>query len=55
MNPNMYMAWTMAPMNPAMYQPMTRMADPQYYIRRMNMANYFAPVPTADVAAVPAN
>jgi len=49
------MAWMMAPMNPAMYQPMTRMTDPQYYIRRMNMGNYFAPVPTADVAAAPAN
>jgi hypothetical protein len=40
MNPNMYMAWMMAPMNPAMYQPMMQMADPQYYTRWMNaMAN----------------
>ena len=36
MNPNMYMAWMMAPMNPAMYQPMMQMADPQYYTRWMN-------------------
>ena len=96
MNPNMYMAWMMAPMNPAMYQPMTQIADPQYYTRwmnamanpafyqpitsladanwytprinwmmnpqsmqpmfnMMNMGNYFAPAPTADVAAAPAN
>jgi uncharacterized membrane protein len=31
MNPNMYMSWMMAPMNPAMYQPMMQMADPRYY------------------------
>ena len=36
MNPNMYMAWMMAPMNPATYQPMMQMADPQYYTRWMN-------------------
>jgi len=36
MNPNMYMSWMMAPMNPAMYQPMMQMADPQYYTRWMN-------------------
>ena len=36
MNPNMYMQWMMAPMNPAMYQPMMQMADPAYYTRWMN-------------------
>jgi hypothetical protein len=36
MNPNMYMQWMMAPMNPAMYQPMMQMADPTYYTRWMN-------------------
>lgn len=36
MNPNMYMQWMMAPMNPAMYQPMMQMADPGYYTRWMN-------------------
>jgi len=36
MNPNMYMQWMMAPMNPAMYQPMMQMADPNYYTRWMN-------------------
>jgi hypothetical protein len=35
MNPNMYMAWMMAPMNPAMYQPMMKMADPNHYSRWM--------------------
>ena len=35
MNPNMYFAWMMAPMNPAMYQPMMQMADPAYYSRWM--------------------
>ena len=35
MNPNMYMSWMMAPMNPAMYQPMMQMADPNYYNRWM--------------------
>jgi hypothetical protein len=58
MNPNMYMSWMMAPMNPAMYQPMMQMADPAYYTRwmpqsmqpmfnMMNMGNYFAPISTA--------
>ena len=36
MNPNMYMSWMMAPMNPAMYQPMMQMANPEYYTRWMN-------------------
>ena len=36
MNPNMYMQWMMAPMNPAMYQPMMQMANPNYYTRWMN-------------------
>jgi hypothetical protein len=36
MNPNMYMQWMMAPMNPAMYQPMMQMANPAYYTRWMN-------------------
>ena len=36
MNPNMYMNWMMAPMNPAMYQPMMQMASPEYYTRWMN-------------------
>jgi len=47
MNPNMYMAWMMAPMNPAMYQPMMQMADPAYYTRWMNaMANpvFYQPI-----------
>ena len=35
MNPNMYMAWMMAPMNPAMYQPMMQFMDPAYYTRWM--------------------
>jgi len=35
MNPNMYMSWMMAPMNPAMYQPMMQMANPAYYTRWM--------------------
>ena len=35
MNPNMYMSWMMAPMNPAMYQPMMQMADPHYFNRWM--------------------
>jgi len=44
MNPNMYMSRMMAPMNPAMYQPM------------MHMGKYFVPLPTAsDAATVPAN
>jgi len=97
MNPNVVMAWMMAPMNPAMYQPMMQMANPAYYTRwmnamanptfyqpvtaladpawytprinwmmnpqsiqpmfnMMNMGNYFAPMPTANNAAVvPAN
>ena len=36
MNPNMYFNWMMAPMNPAMYQPMMQMANPVYYTRWMN-------------------
>ncbi len=47
MNPNMYMSWMMAPMNPAMYQPMMQMADPAYYTRWMNaMANpvFYQPI-----------
>ena len=47
MNPNMVMSWMMAPMNPAMYQPMMQMADPAYYTRWMNaMANpaFYQPV-----------
>jgi len=36
MNPNMYMNWMMAPMNPAMYQPMMQMASPDYYNRWMS-------------------
>ena len=35
-DPRMYMQWMMAPMNPAMYQPMMQMADPAYYTRWMN-------------------
>ncbi len=47
MNPNMYFAWMMAPMNPAMYQPMMQMADPNYYTRWMTaMMNpvYYEPI-----------
>jgi hypothetical protein len=47
MNPNMYMSWMMAPMNPAMYQPMMQMADPAYYTRWMTaMANpvFYQPI-----------
>ena len=36
MNPAMYMNWMMAPMNPAMYQPMMQMMDPNYYLRWTN-------------------
>ena len=36
MNPNMYFNWMMAPMNPAMYQPMMQMTNPAYYTRWMN-------------------
>ena len=36
MNPAMYMNWMMAPMNPAMYQPMMQMMDPNYYVRWTN-------------------
>jgi hypothetical protein len=36
MNPNMYMNWMMAPMNPAMYQPMMQMGNPDYYNRWMS-------------------
>ena len=35
MNPNMYFAWMMAPMNQATYQPMMQMADPAYFSRWM--------------------
>ena len=35
MNPNMYFSWMMAPMNPAMYQPMMQMGNPAYYNRWM--------------------
>jgi hypothetical protein len=47
MNPNMVMSWMMAPMNPAMYQPMMQMANPEYYTRWMNaLANpaFYQPV-----------
>jgi hypothetical protein len=30
------MSWMMAPMNPAMYQPMMQMANPEYYTRWIN-------------------
>ena len=47
MNPGMYMNWMMAPMNPAMYQPMMKMMDPNYYNRwmaaSMNPA-FYAPI-----------
>ncbi|MCP4767617.1 MAG: hypothetical protein GY875_15260 [Gammaproteobacteria bacterium] len=36
MNPNLYFNWMMAPMNPAMYQPMMQMATPEYYNRWMS-------------------
>ena len=36
MNPNIYFNWMMAPMNPAMYQPMMQMTNPAYYTRWMN-------------------
>ena len=36
MNPNPYFNWMMAPMNPAMYQPMMQMMTPQYYTRWSN-------------------
>lgn len=47
MNPNMYFAWMMAPMNPAMYQPFMQMADPNYYTKWMTaMMNpvYYEPI-----------
>ncbi|MCP4979856.1 MAG: hypothetical protein GY935_05105 [Gammaproteobacteria bacterium] len=47
MNPNMVMSWMMAPMNPAMYQPMMQMAEPAYYTHWMNaMANpaFYQPI-----------
>ncbi len=47
MNPNVMMSWMMAPMNPAMYQPMMQMANPEYYTRWMNaLANpaFYQPV-----------
>lgn len=34
-NPNLYFAWMMAPMQPAMYKPMMQMAQPDYYNRWM--------------------
>jgi len=36
MSPNVVMSWMMAPMNPAMYQPMMQMANPEYYTRWMS-------------------
>ena len=36
MNPNMYMNWMMAPMNPAMYQPVMQMGSADYYNRWMS-------------------
>ena len=47
MNPNMYFAWMMAPMNPAMYQPMMKMGDMNYYNKWMTaMSNpvFYQPV-----------
>ncbi len=47
MNPNMYMAWMMASMNPATYQPMFKMMDPNYYNRWMTaMMNpvFYSPI-----------
>ena len=47
MNPNMYLSWMMAPMNPAMYQPMMQMANPAYYTRWMTaLANpvFYQPI-----------
>ena len=47
MNPNMYFAWMMAPMNPAMYQPMMKMGDVNYYNKWMTaMSNpvFYQPV-----------
>ena len=47
MNPAMYMNWMMAPMNPAMYQPMFQMMDPNYYMRWTNaMMNpaFYSPI-----------
>lgn len=38
MNPMVYMNWMMAPMNPAMYQPMMAFANPNYYMNWMNAA-----------------
>ena len=35
MNPNMYMSWMMAPMNPNMYQPMMQFMNPNYYTHWM--------------------
>ena len=35
MNPNLYMSWMMAPMNPAMYGPMMQFMDPAYQQRWM--------------------
>jgi hypothetical protein len=47
MNPNMYLSWMTASMNPAMYQPLMQMADPAYYSRWMTaLANpvFYQPV-----------
>ena len=38
MDPNVYMKWMMAPMNPAMYAPMFTMMNPAYYTRWMTAA-----------------
>lgn len=54
MNPNMYANWMMAPMNPAMYQPMMQMMTPQYYSNwsnaMMNPAFYQPMMSMADPA-----
>jgi len=70
-DPQYYTRWMNAMANPAFYQPITSLADANWYTPRinwmmnpqsmqpmfnmMNMGNYFAPAPTADVAAAPAN
>lgn len=38
MNPMVYMNWMMAPLNPAMYQPMMQFFNPAYYTAWMNAA-----------------
>ena len=35
MNPNMYFAWMTASMNPAIYEPFTKMSNPAYYNKWM--------------------